>query len=279
MGFFDSKQKQNINETYDNKDLRQYTAAYRGAAPWGFSTLDPTATLAAMGQGTKIGGTDLGLDFKEYLKGLSKEEQAMTKSTNDALERIKTRQESGQFLTPEETNFINTSLDKAFEYAHRTGYQDWEKGTQMLAGSRGLRTSDTPVAQPALQELRNFEVGLGSKRAELGLDATMQLSAQQQQFDQSFAQFNQALQQQQWSTRQGFLFGGGLQAAGNLGYTRNTKGTVTNQMSGYGQVMSGLNMAQGFVDFGKQFGGPMMALGSQGSGSGGGFKGQASGYS
>lgn len=264
MGFFDSKSTQ--TETYDNPELRQYTAAYRGAAPWGFATLDPTATLAAMGGGTKLGGKNLGAGYKEYLKGLSADEKKQAQSTEEALGRIKTRQESGQFLTPQETEFINTSLDKAFEYAHKTGYADWEKATQMMAGGRGLRMSDTPVADPAMRELRNFELGLGSKRAELGLNATLGMSAQQQAFDQSFAQFNQELAQNRWSTRQGFLFGGGLQGASNLGSTTNR--VSYNKASGFDQVMGSLKMATGVMDLGAKIG--SMGAGIPGISGGGG---------
>ncbi len=253
MGFFDSKTTTESSSTYDNPELRQYTAAYRGAAPWGFAAMDPTATVFAMGGGTKLGGTDLGQGAKDYLKGLSDEEKKQRQATDEALTRIKTRQESGNFLTPEETNFINTSLDKAFEYAHATGVADWTKATQMMAGSRGMRMSDTPVAQPAMQELRNFELGLGSKRAELGLSATMDMAKNNQNFDASFAQFNQQMQQQKWATQQGFLFGGGLQAAGQLGFKTTEKNTVTKGMSGFGQVMAGFQMANATLDLGSRF--------------------------
>lgn len=264
MGFFSSSQTQESEMKYDNPELRQYTAAYRGAAPWGFATLDPTATLAAMGKGTSLGGTELGTEFKDYLKNLSTDEQEEKKMTDAALTRIEQRQKSGQFLTPQETAFINQSLDQAFEYAHRTGVQDWTKATQMMAGGRGMRMSDTPVAEPALKELRNFEVGLGSKRAELGLAATMDMSRQQQEFDKSFVEFNKTLAQNRWSTRQGFLFGGGLSAAANLGYKTNTKTTTTAQMSGFQKVMAGFSMVNAGLDLGKKVGGMMMAGGAGG---------------
>lgn len=243
MGFFDSKTVSESTSTYDNPELRQYTAAYRGAAPWGFASLDPTSTLYAMGGTTKLGGTDLGQGAKDFLKGLSDEEKKERESTNEALDRMKQRQESGQFLTPQETEFINTSLDKAFEYAHKTAYTDWTKATQMMAGSRGMRMSDTPVAAPALAELRNVELGLGSKRAELGLSATMDFSKNQQNFDMAFSQFNQSMQQQRWGARQGHLFGGGADSAGKLGFKTNEYGVQTNKMSGFQQVMAGFQMA------------------------------------
>jgi hypothetical protein len=255
MGFFDTKSKSETEMTYDNPELRSYTAVYRGAAPWGFASLDPDAALFAMGKGTKLGGKNLGQEAKDHLKDFSAAEKKERQMTDAFLNQIKERQESGQFLTPQETEFINTSLDKAFEYAHKTGYADWEKATQMMAGSRGLRMSDTPAAEPALRELRNFEVGLGSKRAELGLSATLDMSKNQQQFDASFAQFNQQLAQNRWATRQGFLFGGGLQAAGNLGYKTNTTQYNTQGMSGFGKVMAGFQMANASLDLAGRIGG------------------------
>lgn len=266
MGFFDQKTTSESSSTYDNPELRQYTAAYRGAAPWGFASLDPTSTLFAMGGGTKLGGTDLGQGAKDFLKGLSDEEKAERESTNEALDRIKQRQESGQFLTTQETEFINNSLDKAFEYAHKTAFTDWTKATQQLAGSRGLRMSDTPVARPALENLRDVELGLGSKRAELGLAATLDFSKNQQNFDASFAQFNQQMQQQRWGARQGFLFGGGMDAAGKLGFKTTEKNTVTKGMSGFQQVMAGFSMANAAMDFGKKSGGSLMSMGMGGGG-------------
>jgi hypothetical protein len=248
MGFFDKTSSSTSNSNYTNGVMEAYTNGYRGASPWGFATLDPTATLFAMGEGTTVGGTDLGQAAKDYLKGLSADEKAQHDQTNQALARIKERQDSGQFLTASETDFINTSLDKAFEYAHKTGYEDWQKGTQALAGRQGLRTSDTPVAQPAMRELGNFELGLGSQRAQMGLSATMQMSAQQQAFDQSFVQFNQNLEQQRWATRQGSLFGGGLSGASQVGYSVQQAGTGRQNMSTFDQVMAGFKMTNATMD-------------------------------
>ncbi len=248
MGFFDKTSSSTSNNTYTNGVMEAYTNGYRGASPWGFASLDPTATLFAMGEGTSVGGTDLGQGAKDYLKGLSADEKAQRDQTNQALKRIQQRQDSGQFLTPQETDFINTSLDKAFAYAHTTGYQDWEKGAQALAGRQGLRTSDTPVAAPAMRELGNFELGLGSQRAQAGLAATMTMSAQQQAFDQSFVQFNQQLEQQRWGARQGFLFGGGLQGASQIGYSVQGAGTNRQNMSTFDQVMAGFKMTNATMD-------------------------------
>ena len=252
MGFFNTKSSFESTTTHDNPELRQYTQAYRNASPWGFATLDPTATLAAMTkspEGTlseKFGG--VGGEFGKELKKQAQSEEMEREASNEALQRIRQRQESGEFLTPKETEFINTSLDKAFEYAHKTGFEDWTKATQTLAGSRGMRLSDSPVADPAMRELRNFEVGLGSERAKMGLDATLQFSHNQQMFDQNFTQMLKTLGQNRWSTRQGFLFGGGMQAASQLGFTDKFKGTQTQGMSGLGKVMGTMGMVSGGLD-------------------------------
>lgn len=255
MGFFDSKTVSDSTSTYDNPELRQYTAAYRGAAPWGFASMDPNATLFAMGSGTKLGGVDLGQGAKDFLKNQSDQDKQQNQATQDALARIKQRQESGNFLTPKETEFINTSLDKAFEYAHSTAVGDWTKATQAMAGSRGLRMSDTPIAAPALHELKQLDLGLASQRAQAGLSATLDMAQNQQNFDASFAQFNQQLAQQKWATQQGNLFGGGLQAAGQLGFKTTERNTVTKKMSGFQQVMAGFQMANATLDLGGRLAG------------------------
>lgn len=261
MGFFDSKSKQETTMEYENKQLAGYTAAYRGAAPWGFATLDPTATLAAMGQGTKVAGKNLGADFKATLEGMSKEEKQQSKASNEALERIVERQKSGNFLTPQETEFVNTSLDKAFESSRNIAYKDWEKGAQSLAGRQGLRTSDTPVARPAMESLRDMELGFSSQRAQAGLDTTLKLSANQNLFDEQLMNSLNTLQFNKWSTRQSHLFGGGLSAAANLGYKTNQTSYTTQGMSGFGQVMAGFQMANAAGEFGKNMGGMGMAAG------------------
>jgi hypothetical protein len=263
MGFFDSSTE--TTSTYDNPELRNYTNIYRGTSPWSFASLDPTATLAAMAQ-SKTGNLEkkLGPEFKKYLQGLSDDEKKQFAATDAALNRIQERQSTGQFLTPKETEFINTSLDKAFEFSRATSIADWTKATQMMAGSRGMRMSDTPVAEPALKELRNLELGMASKRAELGLSATMDFSKNQQLFDQNFVQFNQQMQQNKWATKQGFLFGGGMQAAGGLSSMQNQK--TTQSASGFQQVMGGLSMAGGILDLGKKVGGMMTAGGMPGLG-------------
>ena len=260
MGLFSSSTETQQQTESVNRLLGSYTSPYRKIAPWAFASLDPEATLAAMGSGTKLGNKNLGANFKKRLQGMSADEKNLEQANRDTLARIKQRQESGQFLTPKETEFINTSLDKAFEFAHKTGYEAWQRGAQELAGGRGLRTSDTPVAQQALRELSNFEVGLGSKRAELGLGATLDFAKNQQMFDEGFREFNEQLKQNKWATRQGFMFGGGLSGAGNIAQTTSSYGRTTgspSMMSNIGQTIgvasSGLKLAGQIGAFGSGF--------------------------
>jgi hypothetical protein len=117
-----------------------------------------------------------------------------------------------------------------------------------------------------MQSLRDMELGFSSQRAQLGLDATMKLSANQMAFDQGLMDSLNSLQFNRWNARQGHLFGGGLSGAMNLGYTTKTNTTTTNKMSGFGQVMAGISMAGGLLDLGKKVGGMAMSGGMLGGG-------------
>src|SRR5574341_2122759 len=253
MGLFSSSSKSTTD--YYNATLDQYTSAYRQFAPWSFATLDPMAALVSMGDTTKLGktGKDLGATGKEMLQGMSDQEKSELDMENAALKRIQQRRETGQFLTPQETDFINKSLDKSFEYARTTGMQDLEKFADTLAGGRGLRMSDTPVAAEALREGRNFQLGLGSERAKMGMQATMDFAKTQEAFDQGFQQFLTQMRMGRWQTRQQALFGGGLSGASQVGFHSQSKNIFSpSTMSNIGQT---IGVANQFVDFAKNVGG------------------------
>jgi hypothetical protein len=272
MGFFSSSQTTRSENTMDNPMLQQYTAAYRGFSPWGFASLDPESTLLAMNGGTSVGSgksrVDLGTEGKRALQNMSKEQKAEADAANDALARIQQRQESGQFLTPQETTFVNQQLDKAFESSRSIAFQDWTRGAQQLAGGRGLRMSDTPVADPALRSLRDMELGFSSQRASAGLDATMKLSGQQMAFDQGLMDSLKTLQFNRWNTRQAHLFGGGLQAAGQLGYKTTGFSKTTLNPSTMSNISQSIGVANQLGGFMKNFGGPLMNLSSMSNASG-----------
>lgn len=246
MGFFDSTNTQDSSMSYENPQLQKYTEAYRGAAPWGFASLDPSATLAAR-QAGKL-GYNMKIGDVRNLQAQSAQEKAQSKASDDALARIQERQKSGNFLTTQETDFINTSLDKAFESSRNIAMKDWTMGAQQLAGGRGLRMSDTSVAQPSMNALRDMELGFSSQRAQAGLDTTLKMSAQQGQFDAGLMDSLNSLQLNRWNARQGYLFGGGLSAAANLGYNTTQHTSTTQGMSGFGQVMAGFQMANAGLD-------------------------------
>ena len=239
-----------------NKHLQRYTEPYYATSPWTFATLDPTATLAAMGEGSKLNsyGQKASYDFKQQLQGMSADEKAQAQGSRDALKCIQERQTSGQFLTPQETDFVNQQLDKAFESSRNIAFQDWTKGAQQLAGSRGLRMSDTPVAQPAMQAMRDMQLGFSSQRAALGLDTTLKFSQNQMAFDQSLMDSLNSLQFNRWNARQGFLFGGGMQGASGIEGAQSTYGT-----SGAG-IMQGAGMGASLAS---GFGGILSSIGSQ----------------
>lgn len=111
--------------------------------------------------------------------------------------------------------------------------------------------SDTPAAAPMARELRNFELGLGSQRAQLGLGATMEMSKQQNAFDQAISEFQQSLAQNKWAAKQGFLFGGGMQGISSIGQHSWGKGTQTNAPS----IMSNIGQTFGVLGQGMQLAG------------------------
>jgi hypothetical protein len=103
------------------------------------------------------------------------------------------------------------------------------------------------------QELRNFELGLGSQRAQMGLGATMEMSKQQNAFDQAIHEFQQNLAQNKWQTRQNALFGGGMNAAAQT-HTQNW-GSVTQKFSP--STMSNIGQTIGVAGQAMQLGGSM----------------------
>ena len=252
MGFFSGSTEQSSSMQYDNPVLRNYTGTYRNTAAYSFADLDPRATLMLMDNNKKAAKKFAGM--RGQLTEAAKQEQDQMTASNDAMQRIQDRQKSGNFLTPQETDFINQQLDKAFESSRNIAYQDWEKGAQSLAGGRGLRTSDTPVAQPAMQAMRDMELGFSSQRAQQGLAATMQMSAQQNQFDADLMNSLNSLQLNRWNSRMGNLFGGGLSGASNVAYNTNQQSKTTQNMSGFQQVMAGFQMANAGLDLGKKIG-------------------------
>lgn len=237
-------------------------------APWEFAMMDPSAALASMGGGTKIGTgknmTDLGSEFKQQLQGMAGDEKKQAQASMDALDRIQERQKSGEFLTPQETKFLNTSLDTAFSAAHDLAMQDWTRATQSLAGSRGLRTGDTPVMAPAMLELRNLETAMGGKRAEMGLNATMQMSQQQNLFDQSLMDSLNNLQFNRFQTRMGNMFSGGMQGASSINFT--DINSVKNKMSTLGKISASMSVIDQGIDLGAKIGQMAMGLPPMGGG-------------
>ncbi len=117
-----------------------------------------------------------------------------------------------------------------------------------------------------MTSLRDMDLGFSSQRAQAGLDATMKLSANQNMFDQSLQDSLNSLQLNRWNARQGYLFGGGLSAAANLGYNTTSKTQNVQGMSGFGQVMAGFQMANAGLDLGQRIGGGIASMGMGGGG-------------
>ena len=123
-----------------------------------------------------------------------------------------------------------------------------------------------------MQELRNFELGLGSQRAQLGMQTTLGFAQQQNAFDQSLMEFQKSLQQNAWQTRQGFMFGGGAQAAAGVGSTEHRTGTMTATPSIMSNIGQTIGVLQQGVDLAKSVS-PSGGIKSPGSSGGAGLNG------
>ena len=259
MGFFQSSSKTSAQ----NPILEQFTMPIRGISPWVFASIDPAATLASMGATTKIGlpqgigvtpglGQDLGPEFKKELQEKVAFENAQLDAEKDALSRIVERQKSGKFITPQESEFINQSLDKAFEYTQNIGMKNLQVFADTLAGRRGLRTSDTPVARPAMEAARELQMGIGSERARLGLQTTLQFSQQQQAFDESFRQSLAGLRMGAWESRMNAMFQGmqGVSNVSSFGRTTSTPSIAQNISQGMSLASQAIKLGGQFASFG-----------------------------
>jgi hypothetical protein len=114
-----------------------------------------------------------------------------------------------------------------------------------------------------MQATRDLALGIGSARANAGINATLEFSQNQNNFDQAMAQFQQQLDLTRRNTRLGFMFGGGLQGAGAIGQTEHSVGnsTTIGKASGFQQVMGGFQMANSALDLGGRIGSMGMGMG------------------
>lgn len=254
MGFFSSSQTS--TSTYSNPTLAAYMETFRKTSPWSFAMYDPTATEAALAQGgaeSKDLMTKLGTSGVEMVKGQAERERKLQSANDEMLQRTLERQRSGEFLTPQESDFINQQLDKAFEYATTTGIGKLKEMAEFSAGGRGLRMSDTPVLRESQRATQELMLGLGSERARLGLGATLDWAKTQQAFEEGFREFNESLSfnKRQAITQQ--LFGGGLQGMANIGYTQTQK--TANSPSTLSSIMQSMSALQQGIDLVGQVGG------------------------
>lgn len=231
-----------------NQTLGDYTSIVRANAPYTFNTLDPIATMTRK----TAEGQPYGPGEQERLLGMALQENKETDFTNAAMDRIMQRQASGQRLTSQETDFINKNLDKAFEAPRQFGTENIMRVARESAGGRGMRTSDTSILEPTLRATRDFELGLGSERARMGLQATLAFASQQQAFDEGLREFGQNLSFNRWNARQNYLFGPGAQAAGGVSktYAGANNQAVTKQPSTLEWLNAGAGLAKSAFDLG-----------------------------
>jgi hypothetical protein len=261
MGFFTSKTEQK----HYNPVLDQYTQNYRSWAPWAFETTDPEAFLQSFAQAERLGkGGQFGTQgayegYTPEAKARAEQqvagEKADKKAADEALQRIRGRaDEMGDYLTPDDQKLITEQVDKAFAYQYGEAERQFKRAADFMAGGRGLRMSDTPVAQEMGQALKETQLGLGSQRAQAFLGAGLEIAGQRmegrrqaQAFDMGFFEFQRNLEQNRWSSRLNYMYGGGMQGAGQVQHATTTLATK----SGFDQMMS---IATAPADIAKSYG-------------------------
>jgi hypothetical protein len=261
MGFFTSKSE----SKHLNPVLAQYTENYRSWAPWSFETTDPEAFLQSYAQAERLGkkgqfGTTGAYEgYTPEAKARAEEqaagEKADKKAADEALERIRGRAgEVGEYLTADDQKLITEQVDKAFAYQYGEAERQFKRAADYMAGGRGLRMSDTPVAQEMGQALKETHLGLGAQRGQAFLGAGLEIAGQRmegrrqaQAFDMGFVEFQRNLEQNRWATRLNYMYGGGMQGASQIQHST----TQFNTKSGFDQMMS---IATAPADMAKSYG-------------------------
>ena len=149
-----------------------------------------------------------------------------------------------------------------------------ERFADTLAGRRGLRRSDSPVARPAMEAARDLQLGIGSERARIGMESTLQFAASQQSFDEVFRQSLAGFRTGAWQTRMNAMFGGGMSGASNIGITT----TTTMRPSTAQQISQGMSLGSQVIRLGGQIGAMGMGMPGMGGGGGGVMQSASGGY-
>jgi len=247
MGFFTSSST--AKTEHYNPILDTYTQGYRSFSPFAFQSTDPMAFLQAYaqaegaGEGGKFGKEGLYKGYTPEAKKAAEEQAAIEKQDRQSASDLLKRSTSGEFLAPDQMKMVDSLVNKAYEYEESRMMEQFKKGASELAGSRGLRMTDTAIARPMMQQLGMAQLGISSQRAGAKLQTGMQLK----QFEEGVRQFQQNLEYNRWSSRLNWMYGGGAQAASQVKYTDSTKGT--RNLSGFQQLSGSLGLAMGVASF------------------------------
>ncbi len=132
---------------------------------------------------------------------------------NIVTKNIRARLLGEQFLSPEQTKLV----DDLFKSRQAEGLESLRLVGDQLAGSRGLRPSDTPIAAEIARQGKFLELGLQSAKASAALD----LGQREQIFNEGLRQFQEGLRQQALQNRFALL------------------GTMTTPVAGIGALNQG----------------------------------------
>jgi hypothetical protein len=155
-------------------------------------------------------------------------------------------------LKGEITSGQETALRNAQEYGRTTGMEDLRMQAQQMAGNRGLRTTDTPVARELLLAQERLGLGLASDYSK-GYLNTLDSN---RNFAQGLRSFQQGLQQQGFSNRQ--ALSGANPAASSMLFGADMERQlatkkINNEYGGLDYVDSGSKMISGIGQMGAGF--------------------------
>lgn len=168
------------------------------------------------------------------------------------------------YLSPEQ----EVALQRSQAYSRRTGMDDLNEQARNIAGSRGLRVGDSPVARDLLREQQRLGLGLD---AQYSTNYLNQLN-NNRNFASGVAQFQSGLQQQGLMNRLNIGQGtpSALMNVANLAFNRSAANQSTQQnYGGMDYLNAGMKVATGIGSMASSFGGGMPSFGG-GLGLGGG---------
>lgn len=165
----------------------------------------------------------------------------------------------GMTLSPQQLQFLNT----LFENERTAGLDTLTRLGKEIAAQRGFALSDSPIANPLFEQGQRLALGLGTARAQTGLQYGQQAFLN----NAAIQQFQNQLRQQAFANRAGLLQGGPTNAMNlqqNLFGERfaqgKTVGTSKGKSFSFDPIKDISQIAGGIAGFGAGAGGGVPAF-------------------